>query len=98
MNYPSIALTDTVGKIVCSIVNERMKAVVERSALMGVGEKQNGCRRDRRWEDNLHVIIEMIERLKKYNNKGYFASLDIEKAYDRIDRKVLCAVLRHTVR
>ena len=27
--------------------------------------------------------------------KVYFACLDIEKANDRVDRKVLCEVLRH---
>ena len=70
-----------------------MKDVVERNAMMG--EEQNGFRRDRRGEDNLYVMIEMIERMKKENMKGYFACLDIDKAYVRVDRKVLCAVLKH---
>ena len=39
-------------------------------------------------------MIEMIGRPKKYNMKGYFTCLDIKKVYDRVDRKVLCAVLR----
>ena len=61
-----------------------MKDVVSRNALMG--EEQNGFRRDKRGEDNLYVVIEIIERPKKDNLKGYFACLDIEKVYDTVDR------------
>ncbi|KAF2350820.1 hypothetical protein FHG87_018427 [Trinorchestia longiramus] len=52
-NYRPIALADTVSKIFCGILNERMKRVVEEQGVMG--EEQNGFRRDRRGEDNLFV-------------------------------------------
>ncbi|KAF2365644.1 hypothetical protein FHG87_003589 [Trinorchestia longiramus] len=48
-NYRPIALADTVSKIFCGILNERMKCVVEEQGVMG--EEQNGFRRDR-CEDN----------------------------------------------
>ena len=90
-NYRPIALADTVGKIFCGILNERVKEMVERHGVMG--EEQNGFRRDRRGEDNMFVVIEMIERMKKDGKKGYMAFLDIEKAYDRVNRNILCDVL-----
>ena len=70
-----------------------MKDVVERNALMG--EEENSFQRDRKVLDNLCVMIEIIERLKKNNMKGYLACLDIEKVYDTVDREVPCAILRH---
>jgi hypothetical protein len=91
-NYRPIALADTVCKIFCGILNERMKQVVEDHGVMG--EEQNGFRRDRRGEDNLFVVNEIIERMKKEGKKVYLAFLDIEKAYDRVDRLRLFDILR----
>ena len=51
--------------------------------LQGVlGEEQNGFRVDRRAEDNMFVVNELIERKKKEDRKLYVCFLDIEKAYD----------------
>ncbi|KAF2349462.1 Reverse transcriptase domain [Trinorchestia longiramus] len=90
-NYRPIALADTVSKIFCGILNERMKHVVEEQGVMG--EEQNGFRRDRRGEDNLFVVSEVIERKRKENKKMYLAFLNIEKANDRVDRRRLLDVL-----
>ncbi|KAF2348719.1 Reverse transcriptase domain [Trinorchestia longiramus] len=90
-NYRSIALADTVSKIFCGILNERIKYVVEEQGVMG--EKQNNFRRDRCGEDNLFVLSEIIERKRKEKKKMYLAFLDIEKAYDRVDRRRLLDVL-----
>ncbi|KAF2347002.1 Reverse transcriptase domain [Trinorchestia longiramus] len=86
-NYRPIALADTVCKIFCGILNERMKHVVEELGVMG--EKQNGFRRDRYGEDNLFVVSEIIERKRKENKNMYLAFLDIEKVCDRVDHRRL---------
>ncbi len=91
-NYRPIALADTVGKIFCGILNERMKEAVESMKVMG--EEQNGFRVDRRGEDNMYVVKEMIEMMKRENKCGYMAFLDIEKAYDRVNRNVMLRVLK----
>ena len=91
-NYRPIALNDTVGKIFCMCLNERVREVVERHGVLG--EEQNGFRLNRRGEDNMFIVREMIDRCNREGKKGYFAFLDIEKAYDRVDRRVLCKVLR----
>ena len=44
-----------------------MKDMVKRNVM--IGKEQNGFRRDRRGEDNLYVMIEVIERLKKKISK-----------------------------
>ena len=53
-----------------------------------MGEEQNGFRRDRKAEDNIYVVMnELISRMKKENKRIYIAFLDIEKAYDRVNRE-----------
>ena len=90
-NYRPIALLDTIGKIFCMVVNERLRDCIEMSGLLS--DEQNGFRSNRRGEDNIFMVRELIERCKRENKSGYFAFLDIEKAYDRVNRELLCKVL-----
>lgn len=90
-NYRPITLTDTISKVFCGVLNERLKGIFERNKVMG--EEQNGFRMDRRGEDNMFVVREVIENMKKSGRKGYFAFLDIEKAYDRVNRYKMCKIL-----
>ena len=90
-NYRPIALMDTVGKIFCMLVNERLKKCIEMNGVLS--EEQNGFRVDRRGEDNMYVVRELMEDCKRESKRGYFAFLDIEKAYDRVNREILCMVL-----
>ena len=62
-NYRPIALADTCSKISCAVVNERMQRCMERERVLG--EEQNGFRCDRRAEDNIFVVNELIERMKR---------------------------------
>ena len=90
-NYRPISLMNTVGKVFSAVLNERLCAWIERVGVLG--EEQNGFRVDRRAEDNLFVINEMIERKRRIGGKLYLGFLDIEKAYDRVNRGMLCSVL-----
>ena len=90
-NYRPIALTNTVGKIFSAVLNERLCEWIERNRVLG--EEQNGFRKDRRAEDNIFIVNEMIERKKSDGGKLYLGFLDIEKAYDRVSRDMLCKVL-----
>ena len=91
-NYRPIALNDTVGKIFCMCLNERVREPIEGNGVLG--EEQNGFRMNRRGEDNMFIVREMIEMCNRECRKGFFAFLDIEKAYDRVNRNVLFKVLR----
>ena len=90
-NYRPIALNDCISKIFCTILYERMRVGIENARVMG--EEQNGFRENRRAEDNVFVIREVIERLKREGRRGYFAFIDIEKAYDTVDRNMLLRIL-----
>lgn len=52
-------------------------------------EKQNGFRRKRSCEDHIYSLTSIVR--KQLNNKQnvYAAFIDMEKAFDRIDRNLL---------
>ena len=58
-NYRPISLGNTVGKIFSYVLNERVKVISDRYVM--IGEEQNGFRKDRRGEDNLYIIRELID-------------------------------------
>ncbi|KAK4328209.1 hypothetical protein Pmani_001329 [Petrolisthes manimaculis] len=62
-NYRPIALLNTLGKIFSAVLNERLCRWIERFSVLG--EEQNGFCKDRRAEDNMFVVNELIERKKK---------------------------------
>ena len=90
-NYRPISLANTVGKIFSRIIYNRLKVGIEMSGILG--EEQNGFRMNRRGEDNIYMIRELMEIYKKKGKKIFFAFLDIEKAYDKLNRRTLLIVL-----
>ena len=83
---------DTIGKIFSGLVNDRLRECSERNGVMG--EEQNGFHKDRRGEDNMFVVSAVIDKMKKTGGKTYYlAFLDTEKAYDRVNRGLLCKLL-----
>ncbi len=73
-------------------MNERIRKWIEKAKVLG--EEQNGFRVDRRAEDNMYIINELIESKKRCGGGLYIGFLDIEKAYDRVNRNLMCAVLQ----
>ena len=69
-NYRPISLSDTVSKIFCGILNERLKEVCERCKVMG--EEQNGFRKNRRGEDNMFIVREVIEKKNQTWHESIF--------------------------
>ena len=62
-SYRPIALVNTVGKVFNAVLNERLCKWMERAGVLG--EEQNGICVDRRAEDNMFVVNEMIEKKRK---------------------------------
>ena len=74
------------------MVTERIDKWTEDSGLLG--EIQDGFRRGRRAEDNLFMLERLIEMVKGRKDDIFVAFLDIEKAYDQVNRKKLFEVMR----
>ena len=71
-------------------LRERINGWVEESGMLG--DIQGGFRKGRKTEDNLFMLERMIEMAKVRKECLMVAFIDMEKAYDRVNRKKLFEV------
>ena len=62
-NYRPVSLANSMGKIFTMILNNRLKTAIEEGNILG--EEQNGFRVDRRGEDNIYVLQEVVEKFQR---------------------------------
>ena len=89
-NYRGISLLSVVGKVYGRVLIERVKACTE-SQLMDV---QGGFRDGRGCVDQVFALKAVCEKYLEVNKSVYLAFMDLEKAYDKVDRCALWNVLR----
>ena len=92
-NYRPISVINIMNKIFGDIVNDKLQKWVEQERVLG--EEQNGFRKGRSGLENVYIMKELIDRNKRNRKELYFGFLDIEKAYDSINRRKLTALLQH---
>ena len=90
-NYRPITLTDNIGKIFCGLLKNRLNKQIEENNI--ISDEQNGFRENRRGTDNIYILNEIIENAKENNRKLILTFLDIEKAYDKVNRELLWKIL-----
>ena len=88
-NYRGISLLSIPGKVYGRIVIERVRVLTEGM----IGDEQCGFRSGRGCVDQVFVMKQMSEKFCGKNKSLYVAYMDLEKAYDRIDRDA-CARAR----
>ena len=88
-NYRGISLLSIAGKVYGRILIERVRALTEGM----IGDEQCGFRSGRGCVDQVFVMKQMSEKFCGKNKKLYVAYMDLEKAYDRIDRDAMWRVL-----
>ena len=88
-NYRGISLLSIPGKVYGRVVIDRVRSVTEGE----IGEEQCGFRRGRGCVDQVFVIKQLSEKFVSKNREMYAAFMDLEKAYDRIDRDAMWRVL-----
>ena len=84
-NFRGTSLLSVVGKVYGSILINRIRDKTENV----IAEVQRGFRRGRGCTDQIFIVRQICE---KYLGKGkdvYFAFLDLEKVYDRVDRDAM---------
>ena len=89
-NYRGITLLSVPGKFYASVLNGRILRVVD----SGVQDEQCGFRPGRGVTDQLFILQQVIEKTWEYARQVYIAFVDLEKAYDRVDRSLVWDVLR----
>ena len=89
-NSRGISLLSVVGKVYGRVLINRIRGKTEDV----IEEVQGGFRRGRGCSDQTFTVRQICEKYRAKGKDVYFAFLDLEKAYDRVDRKALWNVLR----
>ncbi len=89
-NYRGISLLSVPGKIYGRILNERLMKITIKS----VGDQQGSFWKGRICVDQIIVVKILVEKYLEKDRKLFAAFMDLEKAYDRADRKGLWDTLR----
>lgn len=87
LNYRGISILSCVGKMYSSILNNRIKTYLEELKLLS--ESQNGFRAKRSCEEHVFVITSIIRNRQNDNLDTFAAFIDMQKAFDSVDRKLL---------
>ena len=87
-NYRGLKLTDQVMKVLERIVDGLIRQVVS------IDDSQFGFVPGRGTTDAIFVIRQLQEKYLAANKRLYMAFVDLEKAFDRVPRKVIWWALR----
>ena len=79
-----------VGKVYDRVLINRIRDKAENV----IAEVQGGFRRGRGCTDQIFIVRQICEKHLGKGKDVYFAFLDLEKAYDRVDRDAMWNVLR----
>ena len=88
-NYRGISLLSIPGKVYGRILIEKVRFLTEGM----IGEEQCGFRSGRGCVDQVFVMRQLSEKMIDKKKSLYAAYMDLEKAYDRIDRDAMWCVL-----
>ena len=88
-NYRGISLLSVVGKVYGRVLINRIRDKTEQV----ISEVQGGFRRGRGCTDQVFVVRQICEKYLAKGKDVYFAFMDLEKAYDRVDRGAMWSVL-----
>lgn len=91
-NYRPVAIVSVECKLFASMIRNRLSEIVERSGVLG--DLQAGFRKGHRTEDHLFVMERIMEVRRVQKLPLYLCFIDLEKAYDKVDRRKLFEVLR----
>ena len=77
-------------KVLEKIVDGRIRKVVESK----MGDVQFGFRSGRSTTDLMFAVRQIVEKKLEMKKDSYWAFQDMEKAYDKVPRRLIWAVLR----
>ena len=86
-NNRPVVIISVVCKLFMMVLRERINGWVEESGMLG--DILGGFRMGRRTEDNLFMLERMLEMANVRKDCLFVAFIDMEKAYDRVNRSCL---------
>ena len=88
-NYRPIALLNVIAKILTAIHNDRLRKVLH----LVIPAEQTGFVPKRSISENIVLLQDAIYYAKRHHPSSVILSLDFEKAYDRVQWRVMKAIL-----
>jgi hypothetical protein len=89
-NYRGITLLSLPGKAYAKVLHSRLSEVVDHQ----IQDEQCGFRKGRGTTDQLFTLQQVIEKAWEYDQEVYISFVDLEKAYDRVDRSLMWSELK----
>ena len=86
-NYRGISLLSHVYKIFTGLLNKRLTNYLESTGRLA--DEQNGFRKGRSCIDHIYALTSIIRNRKLSNKSTYCCFIDMAKAFDSVDRKLL---------
>ncbi|CAF1101264.1 unnamed protein product, partial [Didymodactylos carnosus] len=90
-NYRGISLLIVVSKIFSRIILNRIQGLLDKKLL----DQQAGFRPNRSTVDQIFTLKIILEKSQEYNKSLFMCFIDIQKAYDSVNRELLWKVCRH---
>ena len=88
-NWRPISLLNTDYKILASVLADRLKLVLGSC----ISSDQNAYLKGRYIGNNVRLIDDVISYMQRHNKSGIILFLDLEKAFDKVNREFLYRVL-----
>ena len=89
-NYRGIALLSVPGKVFCRVIQRRL---AERAEHL-LRESQCGFRKGQGCIDQVFALRVLSEKAREFNTPLYLSFVDLQKAYDLVNREALWMVLQ----
>ena len=90
-NWQGIMLLFIPSKILTRIILERLKKALDKT----LSEEQAGFRQDRSCTDHIATLRIIIEQSLEWQSPLYSVFVDFQKAFDSVDRDVICRLMQH---
>ena len=91
LNYRGISLNSCLAKVFSSILNKRIVSYCNELDLLV--DEQNGFRAGRSCEGHIYSLTSVIRNQIEQNRSVFGAFIDLEKAFDWVDRELLLYTL-----
>jgi len=88
-NYRGISLLSVVGKVYARVLNDRVKLMTAEKVM----DEQGGFKAGRGCIDQIFAVRQIVEKTIEKDRVVYMAFVDLEKAYDNVNRQKLWNVL-----
>ena len=88
-NYRPISIIPVLAKLYSTILYQRLRALLDSQ----LSDEQYGFRKGRGCADAVHILRTVIEKSAEWGEELWIATLDVEKAFDRVHHSSLFDVL-----